>query len=96
MSSTRQLKYSKLIQKELSNIFQRDNRGILDNAFITLADVKVSADLSVAKIYISMMLAKDKQGILDKINSRKKRDQTRIGRKDWKAGSYHSGADLLY
>jgi ribosome-binding factor A len=81
MSSTRQLKYSKLIQKELSDIFQRDKRGILDNAFITLADVKVSADLSVAKIYISMMLAKDKQGILDKINSRKKEIRHALGEK---------------
>ncbi len=81
MSSTRQLKYSKLIQKELSDIFQRDKRGILDNAFITLADVKVSADLSVAKIYISMMLAKDKQGILDKINSHKKEIRHALGEK---------------
>lgn len=81
MSSTRQLKYSKLIQKELSDIFQRDKRGILENAFITLADVKVSADLSVAKVYISMMLAKDKQGILDKINSRKKEIRHALGEK---------------
>jgi ribosome-binding factor A len=81
MSSTRQLKYSKLIQKELSDIFQRDKRGILDNAFITLADVKVSADLGVAKVYISMMLAKDKQGILDKINSRKKEIRHALGEK---------------
>jgi ribosome-binding factor A len=81
MSSTRQLKYSKLIQKELSDIFQRDKRGILDNAFITIADVKVSPDLSVAKVYISMMLAKDKQGILDKINSRKKEIRHALGEK---------------
>lgn len=81
MSSTRQLKYSKLIQKELSDIFQRDKRGILDNAFITIADVKVSADLGVAKVYISMMLAKDKQGILDKINSRKKEIRHALGEK---------------
>lgn len=81
MSSTRQLKYSKLIQKELSDIFQRDKRGILDNAFITIADVKVSPDLSVAKIYISMMLAKDKQGILDKINARKKEVRHALGEK---------------
>ena len=32
--STRQQKYAKLIQKELSEIFQRDKRGILDNAFV--------------------------------------------------------------
>jgi ribosome-binding factor A len=81
MSSTRQLKYSKLIQKELSDIFQRDKKGILDNAFITIADVKVSPDLSVAKVYISMMLAKDKQKTLEKINVHKKEIRRALGEK---------------
>ncbi|HEY9006883.1 MAG TPA: 30S ribosome-binding factor RbfA [Ohtaekwangia sp.] len=81
MSSTRQLKYSKLIQKELGDIFQRDKKGILDNAFITIADVKVSPDLSVAKIYISMMLAKDKQKTLEKINVHKKEIRRALGEK---------------
>ena len=66
--STRQQKFGKLIQKELSDIFQRDKRGILDNAFISISDVSMSADLGVAKVYISMMLAKDKNQILQKLN----------------------------
>lgn len=66
--STRQQKYGRLIQKELSEIFQRDKRGILDNTFITIADVDMSPDLSVAKVYISMMLAKDKAQTLEKLN----------------------------
>jgi ribosome-binding factor A len=69
--STRQQKYSKLIQKELSDIFLRDKRGILDNAFITIADVRMSPDLSVAKVYISMLLAKEKEKVLHNINLRK-------------------------
>lgn len=69
--TTRQQKYAKLIQKEISDILQRDKRGILNNAFITVVDVRVSPDLSVAKIYLSMMLQKDKQALLEKINSRK-------------------------
>jgi len=81
MTSTRQLKYSKLIQKELSDIFQRDKRGILDNTFITIADVRVSADLGIAKIYISMMLAKDKQKTLERINLRKKEIRKALGEK---------------
>jgi ribosome-binding factor A len=81
MSSTRQLKYSKLIQKELSDIFTRDKRGILDNAFITIADVRVSPDLGVAKIYISMMMAKEKQKTLDRINSRKSEIRKALGDK---------------
>jgi ribosome-binding factor A len=79
MSSTRQLKYGKLIQKELGEIFQQDKKGILDNTFITLADVKVSADLSVAKVYISMMLAKDKQKTLDRINLHKREIRKALG-----------------
>jgi ribosome-binding factor A len=79
--STRQLKFARLIQKEISDIFQRDKRGILDNAFITVADVKVSPDLGVAKIYISMMLAKDKQAVLEKINGRKSEIRKTLGDK---------------
>ena len=79
--STRQLKFARLIQKEISDIFQRDKRGILDNAFITVADVKVSPDLGVAKIYISMMLAKDKAVILEKLTNRKGEIRKALGEK---------------
>ena len=79
--TTRQQKFSKLIQKELSEIFQRDRRGIRDNAFITIADVRMSPDLSVAKIYISMLLAKDREKILEKINHRKKEIRKELGDK---------------
>jgi ribosome-binding factor A len=82
MSSTvRQQKFARLIQKELSDIFQRDKRGFLDNAFITIAEVRVSPDLSVAKVYISMMLAKDKQAILDKLDLHKKEIRKALGDK---------------
>ena len=66
--STRQQKFGRLIQKELSDIFQRDKRGILDNTFVTISDVSMSPDLGVAKVYISMMLAKDKAQTLEKLN----------------------------
>lgn len=79
--TTRQQKFSRLIQKELSDIFQRDKRGILDNAFITIADVKVSPDLGVAKIYLSMMLVNDKQKVLEKINTGKKEIRKSLGEK---------------
>ncbi len=82
MSSTvRQQKFARLIQKELSEIFQRDKRGFLDNAFITIAEVKVSPDLGVAKVYISMMLAKDKQAILEKLDHHKKEIRRALGEK---------------
>jgi ribosome-binding factor A len=79
--STRQNKFSRLIQKELSDIFQRDKKGILGNTFVTVADVRVSPDLSLAKVYISMMLAKDKQATLNSIISHKKEIRKELGEK---------------
>jgi len=79
--TTRQQKYAKLIQKELSDIFQKDKRGILDNAFITIADVRINPDLSVAKVYISMLLAKEKDKTLERINKRKSEIRKALGNK---------------
>ena len=79
--TTRQHKFSKLIQKEISTIFQQDKKGLLGNIFITVADVKMSPDLSVAKIYISMMLAKDKTKTLELLNLHKKEIRKELGLK---------------
>lgn len=79
--STRQQKFGRLIQKELSDIFQRDKRGILDNTFITISDVAMSPDLSVAKVYISMMLAKDKAQTLERLNRGKGEIRKALGEK---------------
>src|SRR3954462_11066154 len=77
--STRQQKFGRLVQKELSDIFQRDKRGLLEGTFITIADVKMSPDLSVATIYISMLLVKDKQRILEKLNVGKREIRKELG-----------------
>lgn len=69
--STRQQKYAKLIQKDLSDIFQKDKMGVIGNNFVTIADVKVTPDLSIAKIYLSMMLVKDREDLLDRILAKK-------------------------
>lgn len=79
--STRQLKFARLIQKEISDIFQRDKRGILGNTFVTVADVKVSPDLGLARIYISILIAPDKKGIIEKINKRKGEIRKALGDK---------------
>lgn len=82
MSGTvRQQKYAKLIQKELSEIFQRDKRGIIGNIFITIMEVRMSPDLSVARVYVSMTLAKDKAVVLDKLNTHKPEIRKALGEK---------------
>lgn len=79
--TTRQQKFSRLIQKELSDIFQQDRKGFLGNTFITIADVKMSADLSVAKVFISMMLAKEKEKTFENLNLHKRDIRKALGDK---------------
>ncbi len=82
MSGTiRQQKYSKLILKELSDIFLKEKHNILENAFITIAEVKMSPDLSIARVYISMTLAKDKKSILENLNLKKGEIRKALGNK---------------
>jgi ribosome-binding factor A len=72
MESKRQQKFSRQIQKDLSDIFQKELKGAFGNAFITITEVKVTPDLSQAKSYLSMMLAPDKEGLLDEIREKTK------------------------
>lgn len=78
---TRQQKYAKFIQKEISGIFQRDKKGFLSDTFISIAEVRMSPDLSVAKIYVSMLLAKDKPAIVERLNVHKKEIRGDLGNK---------------
>ncbi|UII27883.1 30S ribosome-binding factor RbfA [Fulvivirga maritima] len=79
--SKRQQKFSRLIQRDFSDIIQKDKQGIFTNNFVTVADVRMSPDLSVAKIYLSMMLVKDKEGLLDKIDMHKSELRRDLGNK---------------
>jgi ribosome-binding factor A len=80
-ASNRQQKVAKLIQKEMSDIFLRDKRSVLGNAFISIIEVKMSPDLSLAKIYLSMMLASDKNKVLEILNTHKKEFRKLLGDK---------------
>jgi len=64
MDSTRQLKVSRLIQKELGEIFQRETRLLFGNALITVTQVRVSPDLGVAKVYVSLFNVPDTKELL--------------------------------
>lgn len=80
MESKRQQKYSKLIQKELGEIFQKEAKPLVGNAMVTVVRVIMSPDLSVAKINLSLLLANN-QELFDKINDHKKEIRKHLGRR---------------
>ena len=64
MESKRQQKFARLLQKELAEVFQRDVSHLFNGAYLSITTVRTSPDLGVAKIYLSMLLAKNPQEIL--------------------------------
>ena len=68
MESLRQRKVSRLIQKELSIIFQTQGLNLFGVRFISITIVRVSQDLSLAKVYLSFLeQKKDKIIVLNLI-----------------------------
>jgi ribosome-binding factor A len=66
MESTRLKKISRLLQKELAEIFRLQGPGILPGKMISVTVVRVSPDLGLAKVYLSVFpLQKDEQVLKD-------------------------------
>ncbi|WP_143959433.1 30S ribosome-binding factor RbfA [Litoribacter populi] len=80
MESKRQQKYSKLIQKEVGEIFQREGRHLVGSAMVTVTRVLMSPDLGVAKIYLSFLLTNNKE-TFEKIEDSKKEIRKHLGRR---------------
>ena len=72
METTRQKKISRLILKDLSKIFQKESNQFIGNILVTITNVRVSPDLSVAKIYLSLFPSKTPQDSLSLLNKNKK------------------------
>lgn len=67
MESTRQSKIARLIQKELSEIF-RLQTAKLGNILVSVSTVRVSPDLSIAHVYLSIFPSAQAAKILENIN----------------------------
>jgi ribosome-binding factor A len=79
MDSTRQQKYGRLIQKEISDIFLHDGYNLYGKAFVTVTMAKVSPDLGVAKIYLSIFGVKDSKAVMEQIGQHNKEIRKKLG-----------------
>jgi ribosome-binding factor A len=72
MESKRQQKFNRLLQKELAEIFQRDVTHFFKGNLISVSVVRVSPDLGVAKIYLSLVLPGDGKAALQEVRENTK------------------------
>ena len=79
MESTRQLKISRLIQKDLGMIFQQLSHSLFGGAMITVTKVHITRDLAIAKIYLSLFVTSDKPALLESIRMHSKEIRRELG-----------------
>ena len=83
MNSKRQNKISRLLLKELADIFQKE---FFQNALISVTVVRISPDLSYARVYLSIsglsavkLPEEEKKSLFDNITAHKKRIRKLLG-----------------
>lgn len=79
MESNRQKKFASLLQEELAAIFQREGTNYLPNTLVTITKVRVSPDLAVAKIYLSLMPATNAAVAIKGINAHASEIRYKLG-----------------
>ena len=78
MQETRQNKIARLLQKELSLIFQQQTRAT-QGTMVSVTRVKISPDLSICTAYLSIFPSEKGQEILANINASNKAVRYELG-----------------
>ena len=78
MQETRQNKIARLLQKELSQIFQEQTRS-LHGVMVSVTRVKISPDLSICTAYLSIFPSEKGEEMLNNISSHEKQIRYELG-----------------
>jgi ribosome-binding factor A len=71
MEGTRLSKIERLLQKELSELFRRQT-AIMRGTLVTVSMVRVSPDLSMAKVYLSIFPSEKGSEMIESIEKNKR------------------------
>ena len=80
MEETRQNRISRLLQKELSLIFQSQTRT-MHGVMVSVTKVKISPDLSICTAYLSVFPSEKGEEILKNITANEKTIRYDLGKK---------------
>ena len=78
MQETRQNKIARLLQKELSVIFQEQTRA-MHGTMVSVTRTKISPDLSICTAYLSIFPSEKGEEILQNINASNKAIRYELG-----------------
>lgn len=80
MQETRQNKISRLLQKELAEIFQSQTRQ-MHGVLVSVTRVRISPDLGICSAYLSIFPSEKSEEILTNISSSEKTIRFELGKR---------------
>ena len=81
MGSIRQSRIEGVIQEELSMYFQQNAREICLGAMVTVTVVRITSDLSLVRVYLSIFAGPDKYEVLQNIKLNASKIRGEVGRR---------------
>lgn len=81
MDSIRQNKVARLIQRDLSEMFQHECKEYTNGAMLSVTTVRVSSDLSYAKIYVSIFPSDRIESVMKSLEDNNKSIRFILGHK---------------
>lgn len=80
METTRQNKIARLIQKELGEIFLLQTKA-MNGVLVSVSAVRISPDMSIARVYLSVFPSARNQEIVNNINQNAKSVRFELGKR---------------
>ncbi len=80
-ASTRQLKVARELQRHLAEIIRSRGMSVFGGAMVTVSEVRISPDLSVAKVYVSIFPSEKQEDVMKTLQVENKSIRGELGRK---------------
>lgn len=80
METTRQNKVARLIQKELSDMFQKQTQA-MKGTLVSVSACRISPDMSVCRAYLSVFPSEKSEEIVANVNQNVKSIRYELGRR---------------
>lgn len=77
--SKRQQRFAGVIQQDLAEMFQREGNSWAPGAFITVTKVRVTPDLSIARVFLSFLNTNTAKSDIESIRSKTSEIRYKLG-----------------
>ena len=80
-AGTRQLKVARELQRDLAEIIRSKGMAAFGGAMVTVSEVRISPDLSIAKVFVSIFPSDKHESVMRLLEENKKVIRGEMGRK---------------